>query len=185
LKVTISEIYGCVLDAKAEVLLGEFPKMVEWWIAKAEELIEGGLKVPFRYSEFRNMHYHEWHREFADWNTYYAQTSSLIAFTETRLRFPRYARKGLRVKARFAVIHPSIAWIRNGCLRITTKPREYSYVKLTPRDEQQEILLGQAEREVWRIGQVLLTEKWALIPLLKEVKILESIDPDLNEIANL
>ena len=102
MKVTISEIYGCKPDGLAQSIIGTFPRMVEWWIGKAERIMEGGLRRPVRYSEFRNMHYHEWRREFADWNTHYAQTSSLVAYTETRLRFPSYVRRGLRVKANFA-----------------------------------------------------------------------------------
>jgi len=182
-KVTISEIYSCELDDLAESIVGTFPRMVEWWIGKAERIMEGGLRRPVRYSEFRDMHYHEWRREFTDWNTHYAQTSSLVAYTETRLRFPSYVRKGLRVKANFAVIHPNIVAVRNGCLRISTKPRLYSYVKLNPRDRRQSLLLEQAEKGVWRIGQVLLTGEWALIPLLKEAELLEAIDPVLSDIA--
>ena len=183
MKVTISEIYGCELDGLAESIIETFPRMVEWWIGKAERIIEKGLRVPVRYSEFRNMHYHEWCREFADWNTHYAQTSSLVAFTETRLRYPSYVRRGLKVEADFAVIHPNIVAVRNGCLRISTKPKLYSYVKLNPRDRRQALLLEQAEKGVWRIGQVLLTREWALIPLLKEAELLEAVDPALSMIA--
>ena len=183
MKVTISEIYSCAFDSRAETILETFPRMVEWWIGKAERIIEKGLRRPVRYSEFRNMHYHEWCREFADWNTHYAQTSSLVAFTETRLRFPSYVRRGLKVEANFAVIHPNIVAVRNGCLRISTRPKLYSYVKLNPRDRRQALLLEQAEKGVWRIGQVLLTREWALIPLLKEAELLEALDPALSMIA--
>ncbi|MCD6538135.1 hypothetical protein J7L18_05935 [Candidatus Bathyarchaeota archaeon] len=61
--------------------------------------------------------------------------------------------------------------------------RHHSYVKLNPRDRRQSILLEQAEKGVWRIGQVLLTGEWALIPLLKEAELLEAIDPALSDIA--
>jgi len=183
MKVTISEIYNCALDSKAEDIIETFPRMVEWWIGKAERLIEKGLRRPVRYSEFRNMHYHEWCREFPDWNTHYAQTSSLVAFTETQLRYPSYARRGLKVEANFAVIHPNIVTVRDGCLRISTRPKFYSYVKLKPRDRRQELLLMQAEKGTWRIGQVLLTREWALIPLLKKAELLEALDPALSMIA--
>ena len=183
MKVTISEIYSCAFDSRAEAIIETFPRMVEWWIGKAERIIEKGLRGPVRYSEFRNMHYHEWCREFADWNTHYAQTSSLVAFTETRLRFPSYVRRGLKVEADFAVIHPNIVAVRNGCLRISTRPKLYSYVKLSPKDRRQALLLEQAEKGVWRIGQVLLTREWALIPLLKEAELLEALDPALSMIA--
>jgi len=56
-------------------------------------------------------------------------------------------------------------------------------VKLNPRDRRQSLLLEQAEKGVWRIGQVLLTGEWALIPLLKEAELLEAIDPVLSDIA--
>jgi len=183
MKVTVSEIYGCELDDKAEVIIEVFPRMVEWWIERAERLIGRGLKRPVRYSEFRNMHYHEWTREFPDWNTHYAQTSSLVAYTETRLRYPSYARRGLKVEAKFAVIHPNIVAVKGGCLRISTKPKQYSYVKLKPKDGRQNLLLEQAEKKVWRIGQVLLTRDWALIPLLKEAELLEALDPALSALA--
>jgi hypothetical protein len=185
MKVTLSEIYRCILDEEALALLQEFPRMVDWWIGKARGLVESGTRVPIRYSEFRNMYYHEWTREFSGWNTLLAQTSSLLAYTEIGLRRPWLAKKDLKVKARFAVIYPNIAWIRNGCLRISTKPRIFSYVKLMPKDERQEFLLKQAETKVWRVGQVLLTKEWALIPLLKEAKLLESIDPAIVEIAHI
>jgi len=183
LKVTISEIYGCTLDDEGEAILEEFPRMVEWWIGKAESLIERGLRRPVRYSEFRNMHYYEWCRAFSGWNAYYAQTSSLVAYTETRLRFPGGARRGLRVKTRFVVIHPNMVGVRNGCLKVSTKPRVFSYVKLAPKDRRQELLLEEAERRIWRIGQVLLTRDWALLPLLKQAELLEALDPVLTEIA--
>jgi len=57
-KVTISEIYCCKLDDLAESIIGTFPRMVEWWIGKAERIMEGRLRRPVRYSEFRDMHYH-------------------------------------------------------------------------------------------------------------------------------
>jgi len=41
-KVTISEIYCCKLDDLAESIIGTFPRMVEWWIGKAERIMEGG-----------------------------------------------------------------------------------------------------------------------------------------------
>lgn len=112
-----------------------------------------------------------------------AQTRSLVAYTEMRLRFPSYVRRGFRVKAKFAIIHPNIVAARNGYLRISTKPRLYSFVKLNPSDRRQSLLLEQAEKGVWRIGQVLLTGEWALIPLLKEIELLEAIDPVLSDIA--
>jgi len=56
-------------------------------------------------------------------------------------------------------------------------------VKLRPKDRQQSLLLEQAKKGVWRIGQVLLTVEWALIPLLKEAELLEAVDPALSMIA--
>jgi len=182
-KVTLSEVYRYAFNSEAEAILKAFPRMVEWWIERAEQLIESGLSRPLRYSEFRNMYYYEWCRDFVGWNTHYAQTSSLVAYTESRLRFPGQARKGLKARAEFAVIHPNIAWIRNGCLRTTTKPREYIHLKLEPKDRRQALLLEQAEKGIWRVGQVLLTREWALIPFLKEAELLEVLDPALSMIA--
>ena len=183
MKVTLSEIYRCRVNGEAEVILEMFPKMVEWWIGKAGDVMEDWSRRPIRYSEFRNMHYYEWRRRFAGWNTHYAQTSSLIAYTEAKLRSIDHILEGLRVKMRFAVIHPNIAWIRDGCLKITTKPRRFVYVRLKPRDRRQRLLLEQAERGEWRIGQILLTGQWTLIPLLRDVELLRSLDPILSEIA--
>jgi len=56
-------------------------------------------------------------------------------------------------------------------------------VKLRPKDRRQSLFLEQAEKGVWRLGQVLLTGEWALIPLMKEAELLEAVDPALSMIA--
>jgi len=182
MKITFSTIYRCTPDEEAEIILNEFPKMVNWWLIKAENVFKRKERKPMRYAEFRNMFYHEWRKEFSEWSCHYAHTSSLVAFTETSHHPADQSRKRIRAENRFAVIHPCMVWINKEILKITTSPKRYAYVELKPKNAWEEILLRQAEKKAWRIGQVLLRKNWVLIPLLRNIVLSEMEDPVLSEL---
>jgi len=182
MKITFSTIYRCTPDEEAERILNEFPKMVNWWLIKAENVFKEKERKPLRYAEFRNMFYHEWRKEFSEWSCHYAHTSSLVAFTETNRCSADQFGKRIKAENRFAVIHPCMVWMDKEILKITTSPKKYAYVELEPKNKWEEILLRQVEKKAWRIGQVLLRENWAFIPLLRNIGLSEKEDPVLTEL---
>ncbi|MEM2778321.1 MAG: hypothetical protein QXH00_06495 [Candidatus Jordarchaeales archaeon] len=159
----LSEVYACELDEEALRLIREFASMVKWWAERGRDF-EGGP-----YEEFRKKHYGEWCERWRDWNRQLIHTSVHVAYERLKLsESPENRPKTVNVDVNFAVVHPKMVKVEGGRLRVSTVKEGYAYVKLIPKCLHQKRLLEQVEAGVWRIGQTVLTEKWAVLPFTAE-----------------
>ena len=187
MRITVSEVCRCELDDEALKLLEEFPKMLEWWAEKAltyVDLRSGRQRdTRYAYSMFRNAFYKEWREKWKEWNSQYAQTSSVVVHSSLQLRHPNHASDKLNLRMRFATVHPKIVRVKDGVLRVSTRLEEYARIKLFPNSEYQRKMIDQAERRVWQIGHVFLTPEYTVIPLSKSIDISMERDPALEELS--
>ncbi|MEM2597733.1 MAG: hypothetical protein QXT50_03595 [Thermofilum sp.] len=156
---TVSEIYACEPDEEALRLIQEFALMVKWWAERGRDF-EGGP-----YEKFRKKHYSEWVERWRGWNRQLIHTSVHVAYERLKLsERPENRPKTVNLNVNFAIIHPRMVRVERGRLRISTVRGAYAYARLIPESRHQERLLEQAEAGVWSVGQVVLTERLAVVP---------------------
>lgn len=158
----LSEVYRIEPNEKVDELINTFIRMVKWWVEKA------GDKPWKRYDHLRTAFYKDWTAEFQGWSSQLAHSSALEAYSRIKLGKPLEERAvAAELDLPVAVLHPQMIKIENHNLRIyANKNVGYIYVQLKPINKIQENLLTQAENRFWKIGQVTLTRKWAIIPFI-------------------
>lgn len=161
---TVSEVFGIEPNGDVEELISTFNKMVRWWVEKA------GSMTWSRSDHLRAAFYKDWTTEFRGWCSQLAHTSALEAFARAGMnRPPRERAAAVEIDLPIAVLHPQMMRIENGCLRIYAgRETGHIYVKLKPVGKMQETLLMQAERRLWKIGQVTLSKRWVVIPFIMD-----------------
>jgi len=160
----LSEIFEIEPGREVDDLIDTFIKMVKWWVEKA------GDRVWERYDHLRTAFYKDWTEEFRGWSTQLAHSSALEAHSRLRLDKPPGERAvAAELDLPIAILHPQMTKIENGCLRVFVgKNMGYIYIKLKPTNRIQAALLAQAEKRLWKIGQVTLSRRWAIIPFVMD-----------------
>ncbi|MDR2203360.1 MAG: hypothetical protein LBE76_03495 [Nitrososphaerota archaeon] len=150
---TLSEIFDCKLNSEAYGLLNHFPNMVKWWADQVKE-------TPTAFSAFRNHFYSAWKVRWCNYNSQYAQTSSLTAYNMLRLSKMQTLKE---LKYSFVVISQRITKIENEKLVFPTKQFKKAQVQLVSKNPTQKTLLEQTQNGYWKIGQIFLTPNWCAI----------------------
>jgi len=179
LKVTLSDLFNCELDREACELLAEYPKMVEWWIERAEGFSGGS------FATFRKKFYKEWKEDWKGYHSQHAQTSCLVAYSALQLwRSPAERLKFSELKWHFAVVSPKLVRIENGWLCFATKLERTAHVRLIPDSPRQKRLIEQAENGYWQIGQSIVTPEWTVIPFTRYVNLTSEGEPFIKELLS-
>jgi len=173
----LSEIFEIEYSREVDELIDAFTRMVKWWIEKA------GDRVWERYDRLRTAFYKDWTAEFSGWSTQLAHSSALEAHSRLRLGKPPSERAvAAELDLPIAVLHPKMIKVENHCLRVYMRRGVgYVYIRLKPANRIQSTLLEQAEKRLWKIGQVTLSRRWAIIPFVmdgidsKRLKIIEEL----------
>ncbi|MCW4008789.1 MAG: hypothetical protein NWF09_08915 [Candidatus Bathyarchaeota archaeon] len=164
MKLSLTELFKCRVDAAAADLVAIFPDMVKFWIDSA------GSGV-FSFQSLRNRFYDEWKTQFEGFDTRYAQTSCLVAVAVGCLNKPVNRRVSVGdFKLQFAVV-PSGLRLSNGKIIFPIARGVAGAAALSPLNEQQRLLIEQAEAEQWRLGQTFLTRNWAALTFTRFISL--------------
>jgi hypothetical protein len=178
LRISLTELMCCRLDAEAYQLVAAFPKMVEFWAGKAEGL---GGKVSFQ--TLRSKFLGEWRKAFEGFYSQYAQTSCMVAVSAMQATKPPEERVKLgRIEASFAVLSPAGLKLYMGELSFPAKVGSLASAELKPLNSLQEKLLEQAENEKWQLGQAVITPRWAILTFTRYLDIESVEDKYIDEL---
>jgi hypothetical protein len=172
-KLLLSEIFACRLDSEAYNFLSQYPRMVDWWLARGQETIREFSD----FATFRSKFYSQWKESWKGYNSQHAQTSCLFAFKALNSK----VQSKDELKQSFVFVSPVLAKIEDKTLVFTTSNAKKARVELVPKTSAQCVLLDQAQNRYWQIGQVFLTPKWCIVPFSRFLDLTKESDPTLQE----
>lgn len=177
LKILLTEVFECRLDAEAHALVRVFPNMVRWWFGKAEAF-KGGS-----FAAFRNQFYEAWKLDWKGYNSQNAQTSCIVAYSDSQLsKAPEQRVRKAALNWDFAVVSPKNAKIVGCEFVFPTKRSKHAHVELITENPRQKTLLEQAMNMHWQVGQSILTAEWCIVPFVRYRDLSAEKDRVLNEL---
>jgi len=178
-KFVLSELFECrLVDSEAYAFLSQFRRFVQWWLDQACESHKS-------YDGLRDSYYSKWREDWSGYSSQHAQTSSLVAHGMLKSANQTPIKEGWGCS--FAVISPSIVKLEEKDLLVfPTSLTKKAHIRLIPKTATQRVLLEQTQNRYWKLGQILLTDKWCNIPFTRYLDLTaEKKDTIIQELSKI